>query len=211
MWTTYRMWSPVLKLRLLMENKLWCNLQNIPLPSISCTCSSQSWCACWSGLGMCHTFFNSQPTASCWNKTHSRKKEHTAASRQISSLDGQIPNYQVVVVVWEEPLRINNFLREITDIFICAVAQSPHSHSRFPHLSLIIEREKGWWKTGNVLGTRVCVAQHVFWHSRNPCTDRNYQREKMPWHLSHIQCVGEPQRQLKYSTVSRCLYYSRHT
>lgn len=33
----------------------------------------------------------------------------------------------------------------------------------------------------------------------------------MPHRQSHIQCVGEPQSQLKYSTASRCLYYSRYS
>lgn len=189
-----------------MENKTWCYLQNIPLPNISCTCSSRSWCACWlSGLGVYHTLFPSHltPSSFCGNKTQIRGKRN---------IQGQTPNYQLVVVLcWRACYKINNFLREITEVSTCVVAQGPHSQGRFPHLSLITEKEEGWWKTDNVLGTRVCVAQCVFRHSRNPRTDINYQREKMPRHQSHVQCVGKPQCQLKYSTASRCLYYSRHT
>lgn len=55
------------------------------------------------------------------------------------------------------------------------------------------------------------VMSNLFLGSRNPCTDINYQREKKPQHQCHVQCVGEPQCQLKYSTASRCLYYTKHT
>lgn len=102
-----------------------------------------------------------------------------------------------------EPFVINNFLREITKVCTCVVI--------FSHPFLITEKEEGWWKTDNVLGIRARVAQCVFRHSRNPCTNINFQRHKMPQHQCHVQCMGEPQCQLKYSTASRCLYYSRHT
>lgn len=129
-----------------MENKICCYLQNIHLPNISCTCSSQSWCACWlSGLGVYHTFFPSHltPSSSCGNKPQVQgEKQHTAASRQISSLE--IP--KTTRLWWScagQPVKINHFLREITEVSTCVVAESPHSQGRFPHLSLVTEKEEG--------------------------------------------------------------------